>query len=92
MAPVVEAMGLVVVIAALLAGSMSVPIALLFIMVAYGYGLVLAALALLLEEINFPRYRTLRDRPLMLLWAVVENLGYRQLTVYWRLRSGGLLT
>lgn len=87
MAPVVEAMGLVVVIAALPAGSISVPIALLFIMVAYGYGLVLAALALLLEEINFPRYRTLRDRALMLLWAVVENLGYRQLTVYWRLRG-----
>jgi hypothetical protein len=28
-----------------------------------------------------------RDRALLVVWAVLENLGYRQLTVWWRLRG-----
>ena len=36
------------------------------------------------------RDRTNRDRCLLLAWAFTEHLGYRQLTVIWRLR--GLLS
>ena len=27
------------------------------------------------------------DRALLVVWAVLENLGYRQLTVVWRIRG-----
>lgn len=36
---------------------------------------------------SFPRYRQIRDRLVLLPWAVLESIGYRQLTVFWRLRG-----
>jgi hypothetical protein len=59
----------------------------LFFAVAYGYGLVMNLFALLLEDLGARRYHGVRDRLLLLVWAVVESLGYRQLTVYWRIRG-----
>ena len=44
-------------------------------------------LALLLEELSFRRYGRVLDRALLVVWAALENLGYRQLTVWWRLRG-----
>jgi hypothetical protein len=43
--------------------------------------------ALVLEDLGARRYHGVGDRLLLLLWAVVESLGYRQLTVYWRVRG-----
>jgi cellulose synthase/poly-beta-1,6-N-acetylglucosamine synthase-like glycosyltransferase len=86
-APVVEAVGLLILIAGLLLGVVEMQVAILFFSVAYGLGLLLSIIAILLEEISFRRYGGPRDRAWLLLWAVVENLGYRQLTVWWRLRG-----
>jgi hypothetical protein len=36
---------------------------------------------------NFHRYEGMRDRLWLLLWALLENFGYRQLTMVWRLRG-----
>ncbi len=91
LAPLIEAFGLVGVAAGLVLGAVDLPFAVLFFLVAYGLGIVLAtftlALALALEEVSFHRYERLSDRFLMMLWALFENLGYRQLTVLWRLRG-----
>ncbi len=35
----------------------------------------------------FHRHERVRDRLLLLLWAVLESVGYHQLTVVWRLRG-----
>ena len=87
LAPIVEAIGLVGSIAGLLLGALDMPFAVLFFLCAYGYGLVLTACALLLEEVSLHHYEGMRDRLWLLLWALLENLGYRQLTVLWRLRG-----
>lgn len=87
LAPIVEAIGLVGTAAGVLLGALDVPFAVLFFLCAYGYGLVLTACTLLLEEVGFHRYEGMRDRLWLLLWALLENLGYRQLTVLWRLRG-----
>jgi cellulose synthase/poly-beta-1,6-N-acetylglucosamine synthase-like glycosyltransferase len=86
-APLVESLGLVGLVAGLALGAINVPFALLFFLVAYGLGMVLNALTLALEELSFHRYESLRDRLLLLGWALLENFGYRQLTVFWRLRG-----
>ena len=52
-----------------------------------GYGLVLSMATLLLEDFGARRNERLSDRLIMLPWVVVESLGYRQLTVLWRLRG-----
>lgn len=83
--PMVEAMGLVGVVAGLLLGALDVPFVLLFFLGAYGYDLVLTACILLFEEVSFHRYEGMRDRLWLLLWMLLEYFGYRQLTVLWRL-------
>jgi cellulose synthase/poly-beta-1,6-N-acetylglucosamine synthase-like glycosyltransferase len=85
--PVIEALGLVGLAAALLLGAVDGSFALIFFLAAYGYGLVLSAATLLLEEWGARRYRRFRDRLICIPWAIVESLGYRQLTVVWRLRG-----
>ena len=40
-----------------------------------------------LEDVSFHRYNSFRDRALLFWWTLLENLGYRQLTVFWRLRG-----
>ena len=87
LAPVVEALGLVVIVTGLMVGAVDVWFALLFFAAAYLFGLVLSTLALVLEEFSYRRYGGFRDRLILLTWAVLENLGYRQLTVWWRLRG-----
>ncbi len=87
LAPIVEAAGLVIFVAGLLLGVVEPQSALLFFGVAYGLGMLLSIIAILLEELSFRRYGRPSDRAWLLLWAVVENLGYRQLTVWWRLRG-----
>ena len=87
MAPVVEAVGLVLVVLGALLGVISPLFAILFFSLACGIGILLSMLALMLEELSFRRYGRARDRALLVVWAVLENLGYRQLTVVWRLRG-----
>jgi len=87
LAPVVEALGLCGLLAGLLTGAINLPFALLFFLVVYGYGVALSTFSLVLDEINFHRYGGLVDRLLLVLWTVLEPFGYRQLTVFWRLRG-----
>ncbi|MCC5949748.1 MAG: glycosyltransferase family 2 protein [Nitriliruptoraceae bacterium] len=87
LAPVVELLGLVAVGVALALGAVDGSFALLLLLVAYGWGLLLSLLAIALEEFSFERVGSPRDRLRLILWAVIEPFGYRQLTVYWRLRG-----
>jgi hypothetical protein len=87
LAPVVEAVGLIAIAVSLTVGAIDRQFALLFYLTAYGLGTGLTALTLLLEDLTFHRYGTFRDRSLLFCWALLENFGYRQLTVYWRLRG-----
>ena len=87
MAPIVEAAGLILVPFGLIIGEVTLQFAVLFFSLACGFGIMLSMLALLLEEVSFRRYGRVRDRALLVVWAIIENFGYRQLTVWWRLRG-----
>ena len=52
-----------------------------------GYGMLLSLWAIVLEELSFRRYPMRRDFFKLLGFAVIEGLGYRQLTVLFRLRG-----
>ncbi|HET7189967.1 MAG TPA: hypothetical protein VFI52_17560, partial [Gemmatimonadaceae bacterium] len=87
LAPVIEALGLIGLAVGLVFGMVNWSFAALFYLTAYGLGTALTAFTLLLEDVSFHRYSTLRDRLLLFGWTLAENLGYRQLTVWWRLRG-----
>lgn len=87
LAPVVEAAGLFGLVLGLVFGLLDWPFAFLFFLTAYGLGIALTAFTLILEDLSFHRYATFRDRFKLFGWALMENLGYRQMTVFWRLRG-----
>ena len=87
LAPVVELLGYVITVAGLAFGLVDVSFALLFVLVAWGYGMLLSIWAVVLEEVSFRRYRRFGDLFRLLLFASLENFGYRQLTVWWRLKA-----
>lgn len=87
LAPVIEALGLIVMGLILALGEMNVSFMLLFFLVAYGYGILLSFASLVIEDFTFHRMESFTDRLWLVLWCLFENIGLRQLTVYWRLRG-----
>ena len=87
LAPVIEVLGYLITIVGLAFGLLNVSFALLFVLVAWGYGMLLSIWAVVLEEVSFRRYRRFVDLFRLLLFASLENFGYRQLTVWWRLKA-----
>jgi cellulose synthase/poly-beta-1,6-N-acetylglucosamine synthase-like glycosyltransferase len=85
--PFIEALGLLILPVLLLYDLVNLRFAILFFLLAYGYGLILSISGLLLEEFSFHRHDTLRDRAVLVIWTLLETFGYRQLTVYWRIRG-----
>ena len=87
LAPVVEVMGYLITVVGLLIGAVDYQFALLFLLVAMGYGTMLSLWAILLEELSFKRYERRRDFFRLVSRAFVESFGFRQLTVWFRLQA-----
>jgi cellulose synthase/poly-beta-1,6-N-acetylglucosamine synthase-like glycosyltransferase len=87
LSPVVELVGYIMCVIGLMTGTINTEFAILFLIVAVGYGTLLSFWAIVLEEFSFRRYPRFRDLMLMCLFALVESLGYRQMTVWFRLQA-----
>lgn len=87
LAPLIELLGYVMLVLGLLSGRLNTDFALMFLIVALGYGMTLSTWAVLLEELSFRKYRRIGDFLLLLLFAALEPFGYRQITVWFRLKS-----
>ncbi|WP_239307987.1 MULTISPECIES: glycosyltransferase family 2 protein [unclassified Frankia] len=85
--PVIEGLGLLGLVAAIALGAINLPFAALFLLVAYGWGVLLSLSAVLLDQSTGHGPGNPLDLALLISWSVLENLGYRQLTVIWRLRG-----
>jgi hypothetical protein len=59
----------------------------LFLLVAYGLAILVTLSAMAAEEWSFHRHERWRDLGTTLVASVLENIGYRQLTVWWRLEG-----
>jgi len=59
----------------------------LFFVVSVIYGVMFSISSVILEEISFHRYPRTQDLLKLLVLAVVENFGYRQITVWWRIKA-----
>jgi cellulose synthase/poly-beta-1,6-N-acetylglucosamine synthase-like glycosyltransferase len=89
-----ELLSPVVELAALAAFAIGVPLGLvavkttvLFIVASIGYAVLLSLAAVAIEELTYHRYPGWRDLALMGMAAVAENVGFRQLHAWWRLRG-----
>jgi hypothetical protein len=57
---------------------------LVFILLGFIYGSFLSVGAVLLEELTYRRYPRFRDLLTLLVFALFENIGYRQLVLFYR--------
>lgn len=85
--PGIEVLGYVAFILTILMGWATPLYVVAFLMVAVVLGIALSVVAVGLEELTFRRYTRVSDLFRFFLLALVENLGYRQLTAFWRIRG-----
>ncbi|HET9985992.1 MAG TPA: glycosyltransferase [Longimicrobiales bacterium] len=85
--PVVEILGYVAFVAALVLGWASPPFIIGFLLLAFFFGVALSAASVALEELVFRRYTKMGDFVRLLLLAVAENFGYRQLLTLFRFKG-----
>lgn len=85
--PLIELFGYVMVALSFYAGIIDLPFLFMFFLVALLYGVFLSVATVLLEEISFALYRSNSSLLWLSLFGVLENFGYRQLTLLWRLKG-----
>lgn len=87
LAPVIELIGLVGLALGLWLGALDTGFAVLFFLGAYGFGVLLNLLTLILEEVTFRRYDRQRYRIRLIVYSFLDSIGYRQMTVAWRVEG-----
>jgi cellulose synthase/poly-beta-1,6-N-acetylglucosamine synthase-like glycosyltransferase len=85
--PIFELTSFVVLPLAYALGMLDAAILVAFAVVAVLLGVLLSVAALALEEFSFRRHPHSREVMRMLVYAVTENFGYRQLVDWWRLQG-----
>lgn len=85
--PVMELGGFVVFGLALWNHQISLAFSAGFGLSAFAFGMALSILTVALEELSFHRYHRFRDYALLFVLALIENVGYRQLGMWWRLKG-----
>lgn len=83
--PVVEALGMLYIIIGLFFGFVNHTFIFLFIIITWGFTTVFTAHCLMMEEFFFRRYTSLRTLAFLIVYNALENLGYRQMNVLFRL-------
>ena len=87
LAPIIEVTGYCFFLYALVEGKLHTPFAILFFLVALLLGVFNSHVAVILEQIGNHPYQGLKDWLMLLLCGVLENFGYRQRTLLWRLKG-----
>lgn len=83
--PVIEALGYFAIILTIFIQSGIPTVAIFFFITAILMGILLSIISLLFEEMTFHKYEKLSDKIILIFYSFLENLGYRQLNIYWRL-------
>jgi len=85
--PFVEILGYVGLLLAFALGILELKLFLLFCTVSVLFGVFLSISAILLEELSYRRYPSWLDLVKLMIYGVLENLGYRQLLSIYKIRG-----
>ena len=84
LAPVVEILGYVGLMVGFATGSVGSPFVWAYLASVVGYGMLLSVWTVLFQAISFPRDHSASDVVRLLVFAVVESIGYRQIMMLYR--------
>ena len=85
--PIIEVTGYVALVVAIALGDVSGWFVALFFLLAVGYGVFLSVASILLDQMRLSGYHRRRDMARLVVYAVLENFGYRQLQALWRVQA-----
>jgi hypothetical protein len=85
--PVIESLGYALTILAVAFNLIAWRFAWLLFLAAVVYGAMISLASVVLEEVSFRRYPRLSDLLWLAFYGFLENLGYRQLSTWWRVRG-----
>jgi cellulose synthase/poly-beta-1,6-N-acetylglucosamine synthase-like glycosyltransferase len=93
LAPIIEFVGWVTIPTAFFLGALNTTSLFVLLALAFGIGLLNSLVALLLDE-SYGYFNSRADTARLIVMALIENFGMRQITVAWRIRAliGGKLT
>lgn len=87
LAPIIELLGYILLPYFYLTGQINLHVFTIFFIVAVVLGVFVSMLAVFLELLTFNRYKNIFDLGKLLMYAILENFGYRQLTMIFRLQG-----
>jgi len=85
--PIAEILGYILMVVFVLLGWLDVRYFLALTAVIFSYGVLISIMSLLLEQDEIERFSNPKDLWLVLLTAVTENFGFRQICSIWRIRG-----
>lgn len=85
--PVAEVFGYVLIPLLWALGLLSVEYFIAFLALSFSFGLAVSTGAFVLQDMELRRFTRIRDLIALFVAAILENLGYRQLNNFWRLRG-----
>ncbi|OPH53503.1 glycosyl transferase [Paenibacillus ferrarius] len=85
--PIIEFLGYIFIPLAYLFGLLEFNSFLIYFIIAFLLGSTLSMGSILLEQISFRKYTTFLDTMRLVAFALLENLGYRQLTILYRIEG-----
>lgn len=85
--PFIELLGFVTVLAGLLLGLLNLQFAFFFLLVAVGYGIMVSFASVVVDDVTRAVYRGKKNLLILVAASIAENVGYRQLHAWWRLRG-----
>ncbi len=83
----IEGVGLIYILVGYYFGLVHVIFVYFFVFVTVGFNIVFTYICILIEELSFKKFSSLKTLGYHLLYSFIENVGYRQITVYWRIRG-----
>jgi len=85
--PIIEVIGYILVPLSYFVGILNLKFFILFLAASILYGIILSIGAILLEEYTFNKYPSLSQLFRLTIYGILENFGYRQLTVLYRIEG-----
>ena len=85
--PVIELAGYIFIPIFYFTGMLNIRFFIMFLVTSILYGVILSTGAILLEEYTFSRYPSIGQLLKLTLYGIIENFGYRQLTVLFRVEG-----
>ncbi|MDO9485289.1 MAG: glycosyltransferase [Actinomycetota bacterium] len=85
--PFIELFGFATVLLGLAMGQLNPPFAIFFLLVAVGYGIMVSLASVVVDDVTRAVYRGRKNLVILVISAFAENIGFRQMHAWWRMRG-----